>query len=334
MANGPFGTGKIADYTGVINSVPQVKNKVTNLNLFESESLSVSTAIIDVDGYDIGVLGTHSRRSPAKRIKHENAKQLPIIVPHIELEDYVYPEDVEEKRMPGSQEVDKLSRVRAKRLTQMSSDIDLTHEYFRLSAIKGQTKDGNGKVLFDAYTALDKTQTAIEFDMTSASGLRTKLLDIKRAIEDANDTGGMISNIVCLCSPSLFNALISNAEIAEAYGNQVGLPNPMRDDLRANFIFEGIVFIEYNGSVKLENGTTEKMIEDDVAYFFPTGLTGMFKEYYAPKTDMTYVNTDGVAKYASEYSDPEGKWLKLSAETNALMINTRPHLVVKLTNKA
>lgn len=333
MVNGPFGTGKIADYTGVINNVPLQKNKVTALGLFEAESLNVSTAIIDVDGYEIGVLGTHSRRSPAKRIKHENAKQFPIVVPHVALEDYVYPEDVEEKRAPGTAELDKLSRVRAKRLTQMSADIDLTHEYFRLSALKGQTKDGNGKVLFDAYAVMGATQKAVEFDMTATTGLKAKLLDIKRHIEESNKSGGMIENIVCLCSPSLFNALISNAEIAEAYGNQLGIPNPMRDDLRASFIFENIVFIEYSGSVVLENGTVEPMIEENVAYFFPRGITGMFREYYAPKTDMNYVGTDGVAKYAAEYSDPEGKWLKLSAETNALMINTRPEMVVKLTNK-
>lgn len=334
MAIGPFGTGKVADYTGVINEVPVQRNKVTSLGLFEPESLTVSTAIIDVDGYDIGVLGTHSRRSPAKRIKHQNAKQFPIIVPHIALEDYVYPEDVEEKRMPGSTELDKLSRVRSKRLTKMSGDLDLTHEYFRLSAIKGKTKDGLGNTLFDAYTVLGKTQEAVTFDMKAATGLKSKLLDVKRHIENENKTGGTIGQIICLCSPSWFDALISNAEIAEAYGNQVGLANPLRDDLRADFVFQNIVFMEYAGSVVLENGSTETLIEDNVAYFLPRGVSGMFKEYYAPKTDMNYVGTDGILKYAAEYSDPEGKWLKLTAESNALMINTRPEMVVKFTNQA
>lgn len=333
MVNGPFGTGKIADYTGVINEVPLKKNKVSSLGLFEPESLNVSTAIIDVDGYDIGVLGTHSRRSPAKRIKHENAKQFPIIVPHISLEDYVYPEDVEEKRMPGSTELDKLSRVRSKRLTKMAGDLDLTHEYFRLSAIKGITKDGLGNTLFNAYTVLDKTQKAVEFDMTAASGLKTQLLDVKRYIEENNKTGGSIGEIICLCSPSWFNALINNAEIAEAYGNQVGLANPLRDDLRADFVFQNIVFMEYSGSVVLESGSTENLIEENVAYFLPRGVSGMFREFYAPKTDMNYVGTDGILKYAAEYSDPEGRWLKLTAESNALMINTRPEMVVKFTNK-
>lgn len=334
MSVGPFGTGKVADYTQAIREVPQVKNKVTNLGLFESEGLTTSTAIIDIDGYEIGVLGTHSRRSPAKRMKHENAKQLPIIIPHIELEDYIYPEDVEGKRMPGSQEEDKLTRVRAKRLAQLSGNIDLTHEYMRLSAVKGKTKDGAGKVLFDAYAQLGESQKTVDFDMSGTTGLKSTLLDIKRHIEDSNKSGGMINEIICLCSSSFFNALVNNAEIAEVYSNQAGITNPLKDDLRAGFVYEGIYFIEYGGSVVLENGNTEAMIEDKTAYFLPRGIQGMFREYYAPKTDMNYVNTEGVSKYASEFSHPEGKWLKLSAETNPLMINTRPQMVVKMTNSA
>ena len=63
----------------------------------------------------------------------------------------------------------------------------------------------------------------------------------------------------------------------------------------------------------------------------------MFRECskkYAPKTDLNYVNTPGLIKYASEYSDPEARWLKITAETNTLMINTRPELVLQLTNQA
>lgn len=159
-------------------------------------------------------------------------------------------------------------------------------------------------------------------------------MKFKREIEQANQTGGIVSNFVCLCSPKFFDKLTENPDIKEAYGNQVGIANPNREDLRNGFYFKGISFREYAGSVKLENGTTVELIEDGKAYLFPTDVPGMFQEKYAPKTDLNYVNTPGLIKYASEYSDPEARWLKITAETNTLMINTRPELVLQLTNQA
>ena len=96
-----FGTGKIVDYTGPINNIPLAPNLITSMNLFEGESVTTSTVILDIEDSTIGVYGTHARRSPAKRLKHDVAKQIPLIIPHIEVEDYIYPEDVEGRRAPG-----------------------------------------------------------------------------------------------------------------------------------------------------------------------------------------------------------------------------------------
>lgn len=331
-----FGTGKIVDFTGPINNIPLAPNLVTSMNIFESEGVTTSTVILDIEDNSIGVYGTHARRSPAKRLKHEVAKQIPLIIPHIEVEDYIYPEDVEGRRMPGTQDFDRVSNVREKRLSKMSASFDLTHEYFRVSAIKGQTKDGMGNTLFDSYASLGLTKGDYEktIDLSQATGVASELVGFKRAIEQSNKTGGVVGNFECLCSPSFFDKLTENADIKEAYGNQVGIANPNREDLRDGFYFKGITFREYAGSVKLENGTTVELMEDKKAYLFPVGVPGMFQEKYAPKTDLNYVNTPGVLKYASEYSDPESRWLKITGETNALMINTRPELVLQLTDSS
>lgn len=329
-----FGTGKLQDFSGAINNIPLAPNLVTSMNMFESEGVTTSTVIVDITDQTIGVYGTHARRSPAKRLKHDNPKQIPLIIPHIEVEDYIYPEDVEARRAPGTQELDRVSNVRAQRLDKLSKNFDLTHEYFRLSAVKGKTVDGLGNTLFDAYAEMGLTATdyQVKFDLTAASGIASKLVDVKRKIEQANKTGGILNNFVCLADSKWFAAFIENADIKEAYGNQVGLTNPLREDVRNGFVFQGITFVEYNGSVSLENGNVTPMIEENTAYLFPRGITGMFKEFYAPRTDLDYVNTIGQRKYAIEYSDPERRWLKLTAESNALMINTRPELVIKITN--
>lgn len=331
-----FGTGKIVDYTGPINNIPLAPNLITSMGLFEGESVTTSTVILDIEDSTIGVYGTHARRSPAKRLKHDVAKQIPLIIPHIEVEDYIYPEDVEGRRAPGTQDFDRVSNVREKRLSKISRNFDLTHEYFRLSAIKGETKDGNGKTLFNSYDALGLTQASYqkEIDLSQTTGVASQLVEFKREIEQANQTGGIVSNFVCLCSPKFFDKLTENPDIKEAYGNQVGIANPNREDLRNGFYFKGISFREYAGSVKLENGTTVELIENGEAYLFPTDVPGMFQEKYAPKTDLNYVNTPGLIKYASEYSDPEARWLKITAETNTLMINTRPELVLRLITQA
>jgi hypothetical protein len=64
-----------------------------------------------------------------------------------------------------------------------------------------------------------------------------------------------------LVSSEFFDKLISHPKTEEAYkffsatGGQ-----PLREDMRRAFPFAGILFEEYNGSVTLSNGASERLI--------------------------------------------------------------------------
>lgn len=332
----PFGTGKIVDYTRAVELIPNKFGLVSSLGLFAGEGITTKTAIIDVVESVSGLLPIIQREGVSTRMKQHTVKQLAVVTPHISVEDYLYPKDVVEVRRPGSTEEDVLGRVRNQKLDKMSNCLDLTWEFFRMSALKGLTvgydEAGNVKTLFDAYTELSATKTNVNIDFTQTTeDVPGKLLDIKRHIELNVFNGTMVRDIVCLCSPSYFDALTSHTTMKDAFKYYASTQNALREDVRADFVWKGIRFIEYNGSVLPPKASVAvPFITDKYAYFFPMGVSDMFLEYYSPVDDrLEYVNTRGIPKYAFEYADPEGKWIKYNIESQPLMINTRPQAVVE-----
>jgi len=336
----PFSTGKVVDFTRSIELIPNQFGYISSLNLFAGEGLVTDTAIIDIIETAVGVLPVIQRGSPATRLKQGTVKQLPVIVPHHEVEDFIFPKDVHEVRRPGSTEEDLIARVRAQKMNKLSLSLDQTLEYYRLSAIKGITKgiDSNGTpvTLFDAYTELGVSEVVVDIDFTdSAEDVPGKIRSIKRSIELGAKAGGITPAIRCICSATWFDAFISHAKIVDAYQMYASRQEPLRNDVRRDFEYMGIVFSEYNGSLTLAGGASEALVAADTAHFFPVGISDMYLEYYSPDAErLQYVGTRGILKYAFQYANDEDKYIKISAVSNPIMLCTRPAALVRCRNHA
>ncbi|HHN73162.1 MAG TPA: major capsid protein, partial [Thermopetrobacter sp.] len=105
---------------------------------------------------------------------------------------------------------------------------------------------------------------------------------------------------------------------------------PLREDMRRAFPFAGILFEEYNASVTLSNGTTERLIPAGEGIAFPMGTIDTFTTYGAPANLIETANTVGLELYARQMTRERGDGIDLLTEASILPVNKRPALAVRL----
>jgi Phage major capsid protein E len=92
----------------------------------------------------------------------------------------------------------------------------------------------------------------------------------------------------------------------------------------------GILFEEYNGSVTLSTGVTERLIPAGEGIAFPMGTFDTFTTYGGPANLLEAANTIGLPLYARQHLDEKGRWIDLMTEASILPVNKRPRIAIRL----
>jgi hypothetical protein len=100
--------------------------------------------------------------------------------------------------------------------------------------------------------------------------------------------------------------------------------------MRRAFPFAGMLFEEYNGSVTLSNGTSERLIPAGEGIAFPLGTFDTFTTYGGPANLLETANTTGLPLYARQMIDAKGRWIDLMTESSILPVNKRPRMAIRL----
>ena len=332
MTSGPFGTGfATADYTQEINMIPNTFGRIQQMGLFgASEGVDTDMVVIDKVGQTLSVLAAKERGAPADRQNPETRETVLFQIPHFRIEDYITPMDVRARRAPGSQQLDSIDRVRLKKTNTLRATHAQTMEFLRMGALKGKIIDGAGVELIDLYAEFGITEKAVDFKLgTDTTDVQKKAMEVKRHIELNVANGQVIDNFHSFVDPDFFDGLIGHPKVREAYQHYTSAPDPLRNDARRRFPWMGIVWEEYNASVKGATGQTIKFVPTKEARVFPTGVQDMFANYFPPANHIEHVNTLGQEMYLFETTDPEGRWIKLDSESNALPICRRPGALVR-----
>ncbi|KGK99876.1 major capsid protein, partial [Thalassobacter sp. 16PALIMAR09] len=230
-----------------------------------------------------------------------------------------------------SDAADPLVEVMNRKLTLMRRKHAQTREYMEMNALRGIVKDGAGTTLYNYFTEFGLEPIEVDFVFgTAGTNIQSKVRSLLRAIED-NLLGETMTTAHALISSEFFDKLISHPKTEEAYkyfsanGGQ-----PLREDMRRAFPFAGLLFEEYNGSVTLSNGTTERLIPAGEGIAFPLGTFDTFTTYGGPANLLETANTVGLPLYARQQIDSKGRWIDLMTEASTLPVNKRPRLAIRL----
>jgi Phage major capsid protein E len=332
--NDAFG---VLELTDVLNKQPFVPGWAGQVIAWEDQSVSTPNVAIEENQGVVKLISTSARGTPANQNTPTQRKVRALRVPHLAVEDTVTADEVQGVRELGTDSaLQGVQSVVNQRLGQMGQNLDLTLEHLRVGALKGTILDADGVTpIVNLFTELNVPVPAVvDLDLatTPEGALRPKLHGIKRTI--AKTLGNApFRYLHAFCGSAFYDAASSNVEIRAAF-KFPGDAAFLRADLAAGggggagqFQFAGVIFQEYFGGI----GDTP-FVADDEAIFFPVGVPGLYRQYWAPADFNETANTPGRPRYAKQAVDPEfQRYVKLHVQSNPLPLVTRPNALIRAT---
>jgi len=317
--------------TDAINRMPFKPSKIGAMGLFETRGITTTLVMVEEKDGVLSLIPTKARGGIPTVAANENRHARNFVVPHIPLDATVRADEVQNVRAFGSQtELEGVAQVVNDKISSMRQSHEMTLEYHRLGAIKGLVLDADGAtVIYILFTEFGCIQMApvvggfAEFDFTAATpAVKATCMGIVRAIE-ANLGNAPYDHIHCFCDATFFDGLTNAAGVVAAYALwQQGAA--LRDDMRKRFMYGGIMFEEYPGTI----GTVQ-LVEAGAAYFFPVGCPGLFTTSFAPADYIETVNTVGLPYYAKQQVMDFDKGIMINTQSNPLCLCTRPMTLVR-----
>lgn len=309
-----------------ITRLPYQPTKLGRMGLFAERGVNTLTVAYELQDGKLTLVPTAARGSRGAAKNPERRKVVDFRPVHLPQSATVSADEVIGLRAFGSEteEVVAMQHLMSK-LAICRRDLDLTHEWQRMGALKGQVLDADGStVLYDYFTSFGMTQTTHSIALSNAATkVRSQLTTVKRKAEDK--LGGLMSTgWRVLCSSEFFDAMVDHPIVQESL--KWDKPNMNRDDVREGFEYGSMFFEEYRGQV----GAT-RFIAANKAYAVPMGVPGLFETVFAPADDIRVAGTIGVPFYVSQEDMPHGAGIDYKVQSNPLHICTRPEAIVELT---
>jgi hypothetical protein len=330
----PFDAGgySLAEMTQAINILPNVYTRLGQMGLFRFDGVTQRSVIIEQAEGVLSLLPTVPLGGPATVVNRDLRAMRSFTVPWIPHDDVITPQDIQGVRGFGvADAADPLATVMERKLTRMRVKHAQTREYMEVNALRGVVKDGAGTTLYNYFTEFGLTQLEVDFLLgTATTSVQAKVRTLLRLVEEELK-GETMTGVHALVSPEFFDKLIGHAKVEDAYKYYASTgAQPLREDTRRRFPFSGVVFEEYNATVTLSTGGTEKLVPASEGIAFPLGTLDTFVTYGAPANLIETVNTMGLPIYARQLARPDGSAIEVKTEASILPVNKRPRLAVRI----
>ena len=311
----------------VIVDLPRVQTVLGDSGLFTESGIATTSMMIERTGSEYRLVPAAPRGGVGQPVSLKGRTLVPIMATHLPQTGAMLADEVQNIRAFGSEtEVEAVSARLAQKLAVAKSNLDLTIEYHRIGAVKGQILDADGTtVLMDMYSTMGVTQQTINFVLgTAATKVKAKITEVTRAIRTKLG-GRSFTGAEVLCSAAFFDALTGHATVEKAFELFQQNAYAREDQRGASFTFAGVTFREYLGGV----GGID-FIPAGEAYAYPTGVANLFQTAYAPAPYLETVNTLGLPYYAKQMLMDFDKGVTFETQSNPINLCTLPEAVLKL----
>jgi hypothetical protein len=322
----------VVSMTAAVNDFEYVPGRISRLGLFDEEGVTTTSVAVERMGDALALVPVSPRGGVPPTPPRARAALYPVSAARLALQDSVVADEVQNVRAFGTEST--LMTVQSlvnQRLRNMARACDVTLEFHRLGALRGQLLDANGvSILADYHTLWGvSAQSVVDMDLddaTPASGaLMGSFTSIHRMIEDELE-GIPYTRIHGFAGSAFMDALYAHPEYRDTF--QAVNAAQLRDrQMRIAASFAGFEIEEYRGTV---GGV--QFVADDEAIFFPVGAQGVYRTYFAPADYLETVNTLGLPRYAKMgRPDSFDRLQPLEVQTNPITINTRPRATIRAT---
>lgn len=313
--------------TEAINRQPYVPTRIGSMGLFTAKPVNTLTIAVEMQNGVLSLVPTAPRgsRGVNKNVQKRTVRDFRTV--HLPQEVNVMADEVQGIRVFGSEsETQTAMQYLMQKAAVARRDLDVTHEFQRIGALKGTVLDADGSTaIYNYFTEFGLSQQTLDMNLDdNATKVRGKCQTLQRMVEDKLG-GQMMTGLRAFCGKTFFDALVDHPAVQETF-KYSGANGELRKNQRMAFEFGDIIWEEYRGTV---GGNA--FIGDNDAYVYPVGVPDMFVTYFAPADYMETANTMGLPFYMKGEEMRMGKGMEYEIQSNPLHMNTRPEAVVKAT---
>lgn len=312
------------ELTDLIVERPRQPNALSARVQVTSQPVSVPALLIDRKGSTIDIVDPKPYGAPPKQVEVDRRKPIPLAVPHYPSQIILRATEVSGQRKAGSDnEFEMPEDLLNEKLDQQIAEFELTTEHILFGAARGQIVDSAGQVEVDLEAAFGIGPTAIPVDfddpdLDPAAFFRAAKRTLKAKL------GGMaVRSWQAVCTGELYEALVTKEAVKRSFDfyMQGAALRGMSNDGPTPFVLADNVEIwEYEGA-DLPSGLTIGPVNQILLI---PNVQGLFQRRNAPKQGMGTVNTPGRPYYANQDDLDNKAGVKIDAEMNTIIYNTRP----------
>lgn len=320
-----------AELTAAINQFPVQWGEIGKRGIFTDRGVRTREIVIEDRQGALAVLNTHDWGGEGTVGSPIARNSYAFSIKQTTHEDIVSAADVQGVRAfgvdAGINGLQSMESEVAQRLQRMRNKHDITLEYKRMGALKGNVLNADGtSSLANIFSTFGVTQTTVDFTLGTAT---TKILDkcaeVRNQIED-NLGGDSMTAIEVAVSPEFFSKLVDHAKVLDAYKYHQEASVRLGTDQRRGFTFGGITFWEYRANV----AGPGRLITAQEGHAYPVGTIDTFATYYAPADFNEAANTIGLPIYVKTAPNKLDRGLILHTQCNSLPLCHRPRVLVKV----
>ena len=314
--------------TQTITDIPRVPTQLGDEGLFQEYGINSLSMMIERQGSALKLVPAAARGSVPEPVSLTGRKLITISGVHLPQMGSVMADEVQGIRAFGSEtEVMAVQSLVTRKLVQARANLDLTMEYQRIGALKGQVLDADGTtVLNDLYSLFGFTQATFSFGLSDATtDIKQKCIALKRLVRVAMG-GRPVNEVRVKVSETFFDALVGHAKMQEAWDMWNNGAFARTSQVDADFEFAGVTFQIYIGGTSAGD-----FVPANQGFAYPTGIPGMFQTAYCPANFMETVNTTGLPYYVKQEPMEFGIGVSLYSQSNPITLNTHPEAVIKVT---
>ncbi|OLU15335.1 major capsid protein E [Pseudomonas sp. PA1(2017)] len=312
----------------VINEEHVVPGQIAAAGLFEEQGSTTVTQQIEKDGMTLRLVEAKPRGGVPQVVTGDKRKMIPFNTVHLPETFSIYADEIQGIRAFGSRtELQSAEAVVAARIRKCRLQMELTHEYQRIGAIKGLVLDADGTTeLLDIYHAFGiKRPVAFSLGLdkpdTDVSVVLTEVLDKQETALGTTPS----STSRGYAGKEFWAKLIAHKNVRETYLNTQQAA-ALRGDRRGTFEFGGVIWERYKGQLGAKH-----FVDPKEAHIVPEGVPGLFITAFAPADYMETVNTLGLPFYSKLERMPYDKGIAGEAQSNPLHLCTKPLAVRTVT---
>lgn len=316
----------VAELSAAINQFPVQWGRLNAMGLFPDRGLRTRNVVIEDRAGTLAVLASHEWGGEGTVGSGITRNDYSFAIKQTVHDDFVLPGDAQDVRAFGSEELSTMAQEVAIRLQRMRAKHDITLEWKRMGALKGNVLNSDGtSSLANLFSVFGLTQVSVDFLLgTSTTNIRAKCEAVLNQIQD-NLKGDTMTSVRVLVSPEFWAKLLIHPGVTDYIKS-----TPQADAFRRGALNEievyGITFEQYRASV---NGT--RFIAANAGHAYPEGTMDTFRTYYAPADFNETVNTIALPFYAKTWEKEGNRGVVLHTQCNSLPLCHQPAVLVTVT---